>query len=62
MAMLLSRTSVLLLALAACISADPAPPTGTLCIPVSGKLGCVCNHPGGTIDLTSLGKNDGTAR
>ncbi len=62
--MLLSRTSVILLALAACIFADPDPPTGTLCAPMIGKLGCVCNHPDGqgVIDLTGLGKQDGTAR
>ncbi len=62
--MLLSRTSVLLLALVACVIADPDPPTGTLCTPMVGKLGCVCNHPDGlgVIDLTGLGKQDGSAR
>ena len=32
------------------------------CSPVSGKPGCVCQHPDGIIDLTKIASNDGTPR
>ena len=32
------------------------------CIPPTGKPNCVCDTPGGTIDLSSLSNTDGTAR
>ncbi len=36
--------------------------TGTLCPPVAGQPGCVCNHPDGKIDITSLANSNGTPR
>ena len=32
------------------------------CIPPAGKPNCVCDTPGGTIDLSSLSNTDGSAR
>lgn len=36
--------------------------TGTVCAPVAGAPGCVCDHPDGRIDVRPLSNSDGTAK
>ena len=59
-ASLLAAAALLLCARLVHCQVDPPP--GTLCDAVDGKPSCVCAHPDGTLDLTSIASSDGTAR
>ena len=41
------------------VSDGPVPPDGKRCKAVKGEPGCVCEHPDGTINLTSSANDNG---